>query len=403
MATKYIHFDGSPTGTNVPVNSTGAALIGASSMSGTTGALGTVSFSAAFAASGQCGLSFTNSSAGVTLARLSPTSQTGTTQAVHGIFTAPATTGTAGQPSWSILQLRSTNSGTYSPLQVILAVATGKVSITTKTGGTGGTTSTGAAVKQFGSTSADLVLTAGTKYRLELQTENIAGGVGKYALQIYPTSGATTTPLNNTTLITSTSAVADMGPGVALEAVDIGLCSPAPTAGLTTTIGWDELIIQDNSPVPIGPYTVPSIDLFNPVGTVSTSGGTWVTTGTTLVSALSDNDDATYVTSPDAAGLVDPALLYGAINPINTPAGDLDIIVRCKSVSAATVSVLAKLYAPGDTGRATVLATSNTVTQSTITTSLTNVTLTFTTASISSITSTQWASGVICELTVTAA
>lgn len=391
MADTFYHFDGQPSGTAITSGtlSIAAGLSGSTNYNPTTIGVatgGTVTFDSAMAQSGPCGLKFVSSTGtGQAVLRV-PFANPTTSFSIHGILTAPTgmTTGnvyvlSARISGSALIRLYVSKDG-YCHLNWVAPYGT-PVDYINDTGATGTTT-------------ADrLQLTAGTKYRFEIQG-TINTSTGSLDVQVYPVTGSTTTPLNNVTH--AGSHITGINTGSAnIDSVDLGLA--ASTEAIT--LGWDEMILRDGTTSPYGLYSIPAIDVYPSTGTVTASGWTKTGAGTTA-GVLGDSDNATYLTSPDNPT---GSIVTGAMSAILPPAGDLVMTWRCSKAAASTGSIQGKLYTPDGS---TLLATSD---SPTVPDTEGDVTMTFSAASLaaahggSGITASEWASGLKFDLLATAA
>lgn len=242
-------------------------------------------------------------------------------------------------------------------------------------------------IKVAGSTTTDLVLVAGTRYRLEIQWEiGTTTSNGYWAVQIYPTTGTTSTPLNNTSHASSLNTAANIGI-VEWNTEETGTLN----TGAVFTMGIDTITLRTGSRSPIGDYSVPTIDMF----ATALTPGSWTISGSGLV--LSDADDATgYTSANNPVG----SPLRGVLVPIAKPVAGTDLVCPLRArfnAGTTTANIVAKLYAPG--GFTTLLATSATAS---LTGTLGTVNVTFTAASIAAITAAQFAGGLGVEILGTA-
>lgn len=362
-----------------------AANTGVTTLFATSGG-GTATYSTAMAGEGSCGIALTNG----TVAFIRTTADTLSKLGAYSVeYTTPATLPTTGNTIWAINV--HPNGNTTTRLINVRIGPNGEVDVLdqTNSSSSANTVPTYGRLKINGSTTTLFTVATSTRYRFELQWSVGTDAVtGFWALQIYATSGDTSTPLTNTTHGSATQAATNLGT-VEPSTIDVGINN----SGVVFTVGVDIVVQRAGSSSPVGRYSVPTIYL---TAAGSVVAGTWTKTGTGDV--LSDADAAsgyTSVNNPTNAALRAVAV------PIAKPAAGVDLIcpIGCRADAATTASIVMKLYVPG--GYTTLLATSQT--QSTIPSSNGVVNVTFLAANIAAITDAQFAGGLGVELLGTAA
>lgn len=161
------------------------------------------------------------------------------------------------------------------------------------------------------------------------------------------------------------------------DQADFGNISGVPSAGSY----WDE--IKGSTLGWIGPPAQPTAQVFGDVTAVG-----WTPTGGTATEVLADNQDSSFLTSPDVptSSVVDLELL-----PMEKPAADFTVTVRAQRVNASGGTIVATLR----TSDGTQIAGTGSVTVNPSAT-VGDLVITFPAASIDTeVTQAQWRSGTL--------
>lgn len=342
-----------------------AAALGANQVSATPG---TVKFSAAMAENGSTGIEV-QSSAGVVAVVRFLANAPATTMAFEGAVTTPATA-----PASGFVRLMTLRHATGVALNVeYTPTNTIRISDTT-----------GANPVTFAGFTASL----STRYRIAIVAvvgaATVAPFDGQITANIYASGGATT-PLNTSTLSSSTFNL-NVNPIVGGDFGVVNAISPA------YKVGWDSVQFNDGSNSEIGPLATPTLAF-----------ASWTTTtnwtlvgGGTIAANLSDTNDSTGIVSvsnPTAQ------VLEGTLPPILRPATGQPLVCPFRGFrsSSTSGSITAKLYlTPGGTLKSTVTGIA-------VPTTVGAISISFPSTDLTSITDAQFAAGLTVRLECTAA
>jgi len=347
--------------------------------------------------SGTTGLKFVNGSvanqgASIKCPFKTPTPATN----IHAVITPHS--GLTSGPAFPLLCVRNNATPTPLPMLRLNQTSAGKLFITSGASVNSGVPVYGGSasfIKNLGG--SDLVVSAGTQYRIELQmlVNTATAAQGSFAIQIY--NAVTDELLNLAQSASVQSGTADLGQ-IPLLNCEFGYAGSG-TAGLSLFMGVDEVVMRDGSTQPYGPWQPSTIRMFN---TNTVDAGTGVITGGTDAAVVltpfvsPDNDYLTYSVPTYA----DP-ILTGTMVPISPPNRSLVTTWSMSRSSASSGYAYAELWTPGDLG--TRVSTTVSSPQSIPSTTPGDVVITFPWADILNVSAQNWAGGMVYKLFVTAA
>lgn len=251
MTLKQYLFEGAAAGTTATTTLTGASVVNQAPP-------GTITFTAAAAAHGSCGLEFvTNATGQYTIARFTANAANDQ-MAFSGVF-AYVGTGTGGAPVGATAVLGALQPlGTNTNL-IQFRVSTANAMVVSDS-----------ANVAIGAATPTLV--PGTKYRIEVVANRTTGAV---TANLYPTTGTTTTAIATWSKASGASVGA-----TAFGQAELGVLS----SNQAMTVRWDDVQFNDGSTSEIGAFTASSSPLAGS-GTLTPTSGTYPLTVTSTLTA----------------------------------------------------------------------------------------------------------------------